>query len=152
MHTRHKNDNTLTSIDFYYKNYQIIVRYTTCSVVQVVYLLRVNSVINNFMIAITMPTNYWKYTTPTTAPTARLHLDRVLVVCMFSDVVWLQTAGTFGVRSRSSVRAVRWRDRRALAHSWPESTSSDWLWITQTYVFVFLNSIICHNVLSTNWR
>jgi len=43
----------------------------------------------------------------TAAQTTRLHLDRVSVVCMFGDAVWLQTAGTFGVRDRSSVRAVR---------------------------------------------
>jgi len=60
----------------------------------------------------------------------RLHHDRVSVVCMFGDVVWLQIAGIFGLRGRSTVRAVRWRDRRALSHSYRENTSADWLRIT----------------------
>ena len=62
--------------------------------------------------------------------TTRLHHDRVSVVCMFGDVVWLQTAGIFGLRGRSTVRAVRWRDRRALSHSYRENASADWLRIT----------------------
>jgi len=74
----------------------------------------------------------------TASPTTRLHLDRVSVVCMFGDVVWLQTAGTFGLRGRSSVRAVWWRDRRARARSWWKTTAGYGLWITQTSVFVFL--------------
>jgi len=105
------------------------------------------------VIKIIMSTSYWKYTTFTAAPITRLHLDRVSVVCMFGDV-WLQTAGIFGVRGRSSVRAVRWRDCRTYARSWRESNSQHWLCrpITQTSVFVILNSTCCYNVFSTNWR
>jgi len=135
------------------ENYQM--RYTMRSILKVANRLRSNIVINSFVLFSNHNANYsyWKYTmTSATLSTrvTRLHPDRVSVVCTFGDVVWLQTAGSFGLHGRSSVRAVRWRDRRAHSRSWRESNSGYWLWITQTYVFVFSNSTIyCCNVPST---